>query len=646
MQLDENNGSPVQVRESKFKPRRNLTTWLIGNPLQTADAPHQTIGRLIGLAVFSSDALSSVAYGPQEMMMMLAAAGLSNLHYSLPLAFAIVGLLIVLSISYEQTVHAYPDGGGAYIVSRDNIGEVPAQIAGAALLSDYILTVAVSISSGVAQVVSAFPALYDWRVHMAVGFILFVMLINLRGVKESGITFAIPTYFFVVMMYITIAVGVFRYFAGTLGIVSSPPELTMLAEPQALSMFLILKSFANGTASLTGVEAISNGITAFNEPRSKNAGQTMIYMAFLLGTLMIGVVFLAVHTQAVPSEHETIVSQIARTVFDGRGFVYLLTIIGTTVILVMAANTAFADFPRLGALTAKDGYLPRQLTFRGSRLVYSYGIVSLAVISSLLVILFQANVSRLIPLYAIGVFLSFTLSQSGMAHRWWKSGKLKPGEKIKERGSTLTYEKHWVVKMLINGFGAFVTLIVTAIFAVTKFSDGAWVVVLLLPILVALFTAIHHHYQTLAAHLSLEEYKGYINPGRHRVILPVAGVHRGVLKALKYAQFLSDDVTAVHISIDDQQAERLQEKWEIYGDGVRLLILESQYRLMIEPLVQYITELSNNLRDNEILTIVIPQFVPKHFWTNILHMRTADTLRKVLIGQKDVVIVEVPYQME
>lgn len=646
MNINDNNGTTVQIRNAEFKPRRSLTNWLIGKPLQTADAPHQTIGKAIGLAVFSSDAMSSVAYGPQELMMMLAAAGMESLSLSLPLVLGIVGLLTILTISYEQTIHAYPDGGGAYIVARDNIGEIPAQIAGAALLTDYILTVAVSISAGVAQIVSAFPEIFRWRVEIAVFFILFIMIINLRGVKESGITFAIPTYFFVGVMYITIIVGLIRYFSGTLGLVANPPELTILAEPQALSLFLILKAFASGTASVTGVEAISNGITAFREPRSKNAGITLIFMALILGSMLIGVTFLAGKVAAIPSEHETLVSQIARTVFDGRGILYLATIVGTTIILVMAANTAFADFPRLGALTAKDGFLPRQLTFKGSRLVYSQGIASLAIIASILVIIFQANVSRLIPLYAIGVFLSFSLSQGGMAHRWWKSGHLKPGEEKIEPGSVVRYEKSWLFKMIINGFGATVTFFVMIIFAVTKFADGAWVVVILLPILVLIFVSIHRHYKNLAAHLTLEKYTGQHHIGRHRVILPIASVHRGTLKALKYAETLSKDITAVHVSIDEEEANKLQQKWETWGDGVRLVILDSQYRLMVEPLIDYVAELSANRLENEMITIVIPQFIPKRIWSNFLHMRTADTLRKVLMGQKDIVIVEVPYQIE
>jgi amino acid transporter len=646
MNIDDKNGTTIQRRTAEFKPGRSWRTWLIGNPLTTADAPHQTIGKLIGLAVFSSDAMSSVAYGPQEMMMMLAAAGTVAISYSLPLVFGIVVLLIILTLSYEQTIHAYPGGGGAYIVARDNLGELPAQTAGAALLTDYILTVAVSISSGVAQIVSAYPELYPYRVGIAVGMVLFIMLINLRGVKESGITFAVPTYFFIVMMYITLGVGIFRYVIGGLPMVANPPELSILGEPQALGLFLLLKAFANGTTSLTGVEAISNGITAFKEPRSRNAGMTLVWMSFILGSMLVGMTFLANHIGAVPSEAETIVSQLARTVYGGRGIIYLATIAGTTVILVMAANTAFADFPRLGALHAGDGFLPRQMTYRGSRLVYSRGIGALAIIASGLIILFQASVSKLIPLYAIGVFLSFTLSQTGMARRWWKCGHLKPGEELVEPGSTLRHENGWIFKMIINGIGAVSTLVVMIVFAVTKFTDGAWVVVVLTPLLVTIFFSIHHHYKNLAKHLSLENYGGLHRMGRHRVILLVASVHRGTLSALRYAQSLSDDVTAVHVSLDANEAGKLQQKWERWGNAVRLVILDSPYRLLVEPVLEYVDNIDAQRLPNEMITIVVPQFIPRRAWTNFLHMRTADTLRKALSARKDIVIVEVPYQVD
>lgn len=634
-------------RTAGSKPPRNISHFLIGRPLQTADAPHQTIGKAIGLAVFASDALSSTAYATQEILVILAAAGTMAFGYVFPISIAIVILLAIVAISYEQTIHAYPDGGGAYIVSRDNIGEFPALTAAAALLTDYILTVSVSIASGVAQIVSAYPDLYPYRVILAVACILFIMLMNLRGVKESGKAFAVPTYFFIAMMYLTVGIGIFRYFSGTLGIVADPPELEHFGETIGMiTPFLLLHAFSSGTAALTGIEAISNGIPAFKEPRSKNAGITLIWMAAILSTLFLGISFITTHIAAVPSETETVISQLVRTVYNGRGVLYLAAITATTVILIMAANTAFADFPRLSALAAKDGFLPRQLTFRGSRLVFSYGIVTLAVIASILIIAFQASVTRLIPLYAIGVFLSFTLSQTGMARRWWKIGHLQPGVEIKERGSTLRYEKNWQIKMFINGFGAICTAIVMCVFAFTKFRDGAYIILILIPLLIMFFSFIHRHYTNVAKRLSLENY-GEPPPymTRHRVIVPMSGVHQGALAALRYARMLSNDVTAVHVSLDPEETEKVRNKWETWGRGTRLVIVDSPYRLFLEPLLNYIDEIVSSRQANETITIVVPQFVPVKKVHNFLHMQTAEMLRKELLSTPGVVITEVPYQI-
>jgi len=646
MNIDDQTGTTVLRRETEVKPKKSWRTWLIGRPLPTADAPHQTIGVLIGLAVFASDALSSTAYATQEMLVILMILGERAYDYVFPLAIGIVLLLAIVTLSYEQTVHAYPNGGGAYTVSRDNLGVLPSKIAAAALLTDYILTVSVSISSGVAQIVSAIPGLFPYRVWVAIGFIFFIMVMNLRGVKESGRAFAVPTYFFVVMMYLTVIVGLIRYFGGTLGLVANPPPIEVFHGTAGVGIFLILRAFSSGTAALTGIEAISNGIPAFKEPRSKNAGTTLIIMSIILGSLMLGISFLAGHIRAVPSEIETVISQLARTAFDGRGVFYSGVILATTVILIMAANTAFADFPRLSAIVATDGLLPRQLTYRGSRLVYSRGIVLLALISSSLIVVFQASVTRLIPLYAVGVFLSFTLSQTGMAHRWWKISKLKEGEEIKEHSSVLRYDPHWLIKFIINSFGAICTGIVMLVFATTKFVDGAWVVIVIIPTLVVIFSGIQRHYRHLAARLSLENYGGLPRIARHRVIIPIGGVHRGTLAALRYARTLSDDITAVHVSIDPQEAEKVRQKWEIWGDGRRLVILESPYRLFIEPLLEYIDEIESQRQPNEIITIVVPEFVPRHWWAGLLHTQTALTLRMALLFHKDIVITSVPYQVD
>ena len=646
MLTPENNQTEIMRRQSEYQPPRSLSHWFIGRPLQTADAPHQTIGKVIGLAVFASDALSSTAYATQEILGVLIVVGTLAYGFIFPISIAIVALLAIVTVSYQQTIYAYPGGGGAYIVSRDNLGETPAQIAGAALLTDYILTVAVSMSSGVAQIISAFPQLDPYRVQIAVAAVFLVMLINLRGVKEAGTAIAVPTFFFVVMMFITVGMGLFKSLTGTLGIVDNPPDLHIVETLSVITPFLLLHAFANGTTALTGVEAISNGVTAFKEPRSRNAAITLIWMSLILGSLFLSISYLTSQIQSVYSHDETVISQLARTVFDGRGPLYLATLAATTIILMMAANTAFAGFPRLSALAAEDGFLPRQLTFRGSRLVYSNGIFTLAIIASFLIIIFRARVDLLIPLYAIGVFLSFTLSQTGMAKRWWKIGHLKAGEKIVEPGSTLTYNKGWRVKMFINGFGALCTAIVTLVFAVTKFGEGAWIVLILTPVLVMIFFTIHRHYKDLASRLSLDKFSGLpARQARHRVFLPVSGIHQGTLEALRYAKLLSDDVTAVHIAMDPDETDKVQKKWKVWGEGTRMVILDSPYRLLIEPLLEYLEDVIENRQPNETITIVVPQFIPSQRWHTALHMHTAEVLRQELLSKQGVVVTDVPYQV-
>jgi amino acid transporter len=647
---ENNQDTSLIHRKTDTKPPRTIGNFLIGRPLQTADAPHQTIGKAVGLAIFASDALSSTAYATQEILVILAAAGTIAFGYVFPISIVIVGLLAIVVISYEQIIHAYPNGGGAYVVAYDNLGHFPALVAAAALLTDYILTVSVSVSSGVAQIVSAYPVLFAWRVPLSIACVIFIMLINLRGVKEAGAAFAIPSYLFIVMMFITIGTGLIRMFTGSLGAVVNPPEIEQVGEAiSGVTAFLLLHAFSSGTAALTGVEAISNGITAFKEPRSRNAGITLIWMAFILGLLFLGISFLTRGINAVPSEAETVISQLARTVFNGQGLLYLLVIITTTIILILAANTAFAGFPRLSAMLAQDGYVPRQLTYRGSRLVYSYGIVSLAGVASLLIVLFQASVTRLIPLYAIGVFLSFTLAQAGMARRWWRAGRLKPesaAPPAHESRHVLRYEKGWFLKMLSNGFGALCTAIVMLVFTITKFRDGAWIVLILTPVMISIFVWIHRHYATVATRFSLENY-GEPPPYtvRHRVIVPISTVHPGTLAALRYARMLSDDITAVHISLEPEDTEKVRKKWEMWGRGTRLVIVDSPYRLFLEPLLDYIDEILASRQANETITIVVPQFVASKRVYNALHMQTAEMLRRELLATPGVVITEVPYQI-
>jgi amino acid transporter len=643
--------TPPSVRHLEGeKPRRSWISLLIGDPLATAEAPHQAIRKIVGLAVFASDALSSTAYATQEMLAVLAIAGMAMFGLAIPMSFIVVILLGLVVASYEQTIHAYPNGGGAYVVASDNLGRMPAAVAGSALLIDYILTVAVSISAGVAQIVSAFPALLPLRVQLAIGLVLLVMLINLRGVRESGTIFAIPTYFFVVMMVTTVGIGMFRYLTGTLGTVVDPPHMEVLGPPSALTAFLILRAFSSGTTALTGVEAIANGVPAFKEPRSRNAGITLLWMAGILGSLLVIITFLAVQVGAVPSEEETVISQIARTADGGRDLIYLLTIAATTIILIMAANTSYNGFPRLGAILAQDGFLPRQLSYQGSRLVYSRGIVVLALLAIAFIIVFDASVTQLIPLYAIGVFLSFSLSQAGMARRWWRAGQLKtvdaPLAPHAEQRSVLRYDPRWRSKMILNAIGGTATTIVMIIFAVTKFAQGAWIVLILMPALVLLFFRIHRHYRQVAASLTLEGFDPPPPPSRHRVIIPIGGVHQGTMAALQYAQLLSNDITAVHVSIDPEQSARVEQRWEMWGEGVRLVVLESPYRLMLEPLVRYVRQLALTQRPNEIITVVVPQFVPRRWFDNLLHTQTATFLRLYLLFIPGVIVVDVPYQVD
>jgi len=598
--------------------------------------------------VFASDALSSTAYATQEILFVLAAAGSVAFGYAIPISIAIVVLISVVVVSYKQTIQAYPNGGGAYVVALENLGHIPAQIAAAALLTGYILTVSVSISSGVAQIVSAVPDLIEIRVELALVLVLLVTVINLRGVRESGIAFAVPAYLFLGAVFLLIGVGVFKAAQGTLGVVINPPELSASDSMfRTVLLFLLLHAFSSGTSALTGIEAIANGVTAFKAPSSRNASIVLTWMGVILAVLFLGITFLARSVNALPSEEETVVSQIARTVFGGEGLLYGLVISLTSVILVLAANTAFAGFPRLAAILAQDGYLPRQFSYLGSRLVFSKGIVGLGLLSGALIILFDASVSKLIPLYAIGVFLSFTFSQIGMARRWWLAGHLKPGEsKVSGHSSVLAYEKNYLVKLLINAFGAFCTGMVTIVFGITNFVGGAWIVLVLIPILVMVFSAILRHYKNLARQLSLDDFHSLPVVSRYRVILPISGVHKGSLSGLRFARSLSADVTAVYISTDDEEARKIKSKWDIWGEGTRLVIVKSPYRLLLEPLLEYIKALYQYRQHDEVFVVVMPQFVSSHWWTSILHSQTAFLLRLNLLSYQGIAIIEVPYQVE
>ncbi|MDQ7819292.1 MAG: APC family permease [Armatimonadota bacterium] len=601
---------------------------LIGPPLPTSQLIHERVSKVKGLAVFSSDALSSTAYATEEILIVLSAAGAGALSLSVPIAGAIAAVLAVVAFSYYQTIHAYPSGGGAYIVAHDNLGLWPGLVAAAALLIDYALTVSVSISSGVAAVTSAVPALYGQRVPLALLAIALVATINLRGVRESAAVFAVPTYLFVGAVGALVVVGLGRSFGH-----SPPPPPETTAGPASLSAWLVLRAFASGSTALTGVEAISNGIPAFYPPEARNAGITLLWMAGILGALFMGITTLAHQLGISPHPQETVLSQIARSVF-GTGGMYYLVQAATSLILILAANTSFADFPRLSAILARDGFLPRQLANLGDRLVFANGIVLLALVSGLLVAAFHASTHALIPLYAVGVFLAFTLSQAGMVRRWWT--RREPG---------------WRLHMLINGVGASVTCLVLTVVVVTKFVHGAWIVALLIPGCVATMRLVHHHYQDVRRQLTLEGARLPEPIRHHKVVVPVGGIHRGVLPALRYARSLSDDVTAVLVDIDPQRTRETVEKWPRWAPGIPLRVLPSPYRSLTGPLLTYLDTLEWEVGFDQQLTIVLPEFVPEKWWHFLLHGQNALLLKVALYfrrsraGQRVPVVTSVPYYL-
>lgn len=621
---------------------------LIGAPLRTEEIAHQAVSKKVGLAVFASDCLSSVAYATQEILIVLAgAAALAATEaarrevfgMAVPISMAIVLLLLILAASYRQTIHAYPSGGGAYIVARDNLGEIPAQVAGAALLTDYILTVAVSISSGMEQVASLVPFLQPYRVPMALGAIAFITLMNLRGVKESGAFFAVPTYFFIVTTMITLVVGAVQWATGTLGVVEGVEALHHV--PEQLGLFLILRAFSSGCAAVTGVEAVSNGIQAFKEPKSRNAAQTLVAMALLLGVMFIGISLIAQQVGAVPSESRTVIFQIGEVVLGP--FVGVL-IVATTLILILAANTAYADFPRLAALQAGDGFLPRQLTFRGQRLVYSTGIIVLAVAAGALVLIFNARTTGLIPLYAIGVFLSFTLSQWGMVVHWKRTSVLKPGEVKATTHSELHYDANWRSKMIINGIGGTISAVVMLVFAVTKFSSGAWITVILIPALVMLFLRVHRHYRDVARILSLSTRRVRPIPHRMKTVVLVDDVHIGTVRVVEFAKSLGCEWTALHVDYNDRKTSVVERKWkDRVGEG-ELLILQSPFRRLIDPIRDYIqTELDKD--PDLFMHVIMGQLVMDTPWAKTLHSNNSLGIMQELQKLDRVVVTDVPYQL-
>jgi len=606
-------------------PMRRL---LVGRPLPTSRAQHERLNRLLALPVFSSDALSSVAYGTEEILFALVLAGSAALAYSIWIGVAIAALLLVLTISYRQTIFAYPSGGGAYIVASDNLGMGFGAVAGAALLIDYVLTVAVSTASGVAAITSAVPALVHLRVVLCVGFILFVALANMRGVRESGALFSVPTYLFVGSFLAMIGVGLLRHLVGGAPMAYVPPaETAPVGGVHVALVVILLQAFASGCSALTGVEAISNGVQAFKAPEAHNAATTMIWMAVLLGTMFMGLTYLSHVLHILPSHSETVASQIARTVFGGKGAWYFLIQGATALILILAANTSFADFPRLSAILARDRLMPRWLAHLGDRLVFSNGITVLALLAMLLVVVFQGSVHRLIPLYAVGVFLSFTLSQAGMVRRWLRMGA------------------GWLnAKTLTNLLGAMTTLVALGVIASMKFKHGAWVVVFLIIILVLFFFRIHHHYQSLRRQLTVE---GWARPAeaKHTVIVMVAGVHRGIVHALDYARLIAADCRALYVEVDPQDTAQLYQRWEKWSAGVPLLILASPYRSLTAPVMQYLDAVQEG-DPGHMVTVILPEFVPARWWHHLLHNQSAWLLKLKLLFRRNVIVTNLRYYLD
>ena len=608
-----------------------LRRLVIGPPLATSAIVHERLTKVKALAVFSSDALSSSAYATEEILLVLVLAGTGALSLSLPIAAVIAGLLVIVAVSYSQTIRAYPTGGGSYLVAKENLGLLPGLVAGSALMVDYVLTVAVSIAAGTAAIIAAFPELAGERVPLAVGAVVLIALINFRGIRESGTIFAIPTYFFIVAILGTIAVGAARQVLdlGPAHLPEGEVAFTPGGVPQELTLFLVLRAFASGCAALTGIEAIADGVPAFKPPEPRNAVITLGWMAAILATLFLGITVLARVYDIVPRENETVVSQIAHAAF-GTTPLYYGVQAATALILVLAANTSYADFPRLASIMARDGTMPHQFTFRGDRLAFTNGILLLSVLAGMLLIVFGGDTHRLIPLYAVGVFLSFTLSQSGMVlhHR-----KLR--------------EPNWRAGIVINGFGACATAVVAVVIAVAKFREGAWIVVLLIPAIVFVLYNIYRHYRSVAEELALGDTAEPLPPAptAQRVVVPVGGLNRAVVRTLAYAKSISDDVTAVHVATEEGEVERLRAEWQRWGGDVPLVIIESPYRTFLGPLLAYIDALDAQ-RPGGPITVVIPEFIPKRWWQQVLHNQTALRLRTLLHFRPNTVVVDVPYRLQ
>jgi amino acid transporter len=610
---------------------------LFGRPLSMREEIGERLNVFTGLSIFASDNISSSAYATEEIMRVLILAGAGALVLTLPITVGLVVVLAIVVISYRQTIAAYPNGGGSYIVASANLGRLPGLTAAAALLTDYVLTVAVSVAAGVAALTSIVPSLFEYRVELGVSIIVVIAMINLRGVRESGLFFSIPTYIYLVSIFGVLGLGFFHYLTGTMPVYEAPAAWSNAEAAEPLGLLLILRAFSSGAVALTGTEAVSNGVPAFKPPEARNAQTVIVLMGTFFGLIFLGMSFLVGQLGILPdpSEQETVVSQLTATLVGaGAPYLYLVQI-STAVLLVLAANTSFADFPRLSSILARDGFLPRVFQFRGDRLAFNAGIVVLAIAALALIIAFGGSVTNLIPLYTVGVFIAFTLSQSGMVRRWWRLRGVEPG---------------WRKSAAINGIGALTTGIVAINVAASKFLLGAWIVLILIPVQIAVMLFIHRQYSASAAKLAVRD--DILIPAPHReerVVVPVPGINRAVIQAINVGRSIAPDVRGVLISDDPLEAARVRERWERQLPDVSLVVVESPYRALVGPLLAYLDVLDQSWppdKEAPITFVVIPEYVASSWWERILYNQSANRVRRALLGRSHTVVVNVPYRRD
>ncbi|SEB86164.1 APC family permease [Paenibacillus sp. GP183] len=604
----------------------SLRKIFLGKPLKSSEIESEKMPTWKALPILSSDALSSVAYGTEQILLELALVGVAAFSFSLPIALAIILLIAILVISYRYVIDAYPQGGGAYMVSKENLGMIWGRLAGVSLLIDYTLTVAVSISAGVMAITSAFPSTVNYIVPIAIVLVWFMVLMNLRGTSESGTLFALPTYLFIFCMLALVGKGTWDLLMGTpsnMHTLHLPPAI-----PSGLTLFVLLRAFSSGCSAVTGIEAISNTVPNFKTPSQKNAKNTLVILAVLLAIIFGGVTILALAYGVEPDQngHTSVLSMVTEQAF-GRGGMYFITQIGTMLILTLAANTSFNGFPVLASIMAMDKNFPRMFSHRGDRLAYNYGIITLGVLSSLLLIAFKGKTDLLIPLYAIGVFLSFTLSQTGLVLKW-----------LREK------QKGWIIKILINGIGAIVTFAVVIIFSITKFTEGAWIVIIITPIMLWMITKVYNHYEDVANELRIC-LDDPLPEKESVIIIPIAGIHRVVASTIAYAKTLTPNVIAFYVTYSDEDEQKMEEKWKKWNPGVRLIVFKSRYRSLLKPLEEFIERVQTHVEEKQTVMVMLPQFVASKWWHRLLHNQSAKRIRSKLQANKDIVVTIVPYHL-